>query len=58
MPLCTHLQVWDKYPDLLYTKGVTESSWVLVGSSAFLSVLTGAVVLDARATKKEEEKKE
>lgn len=54
----TIVQVWDHYPDLLYTKGVTEASWVLVGSSVFLSLLSGFVVLDDHAHHDKEEKKE
>jgi hypothetical protein len=46
--------VWDHQPDLLYNQAVAESSWVLVGSSAFLSLAAGFIVLDDHHKKKEE----
>ena len=38
-------QLWDRNPDMLYNKGVTEASYVLVGSTVALSLAAGAITL-------------
>lgn len=49
-------QLWDRNPDMLYNKGVTEASYVLVGSTVALSLTAGAITLSP-AEKEEKGKK-
>lgn len=45
------LQIWDKNPDLLNNKGVTEASYALAGASVVISLGTAFITVSPPADK-------